>query len=163
MAKIDVFNHIVTPRYNEARKKIAPPQMRLQEQERIMPALFDLDARFRAMDTADSGYVQILTAANPPVENIGGPAAALELSRIANDEMAELVSRYPDRFIAAAACIPMNDVDAAIGELDRVVGQLGFRGVQVYTDCRGVPLDDPRFGALFDHVAALDIPMLLHP
>src|ERR1044071_1274632 len=116
MMKIDVFNHIVTPRFNEARKRIAPPPMRLQDQERIMPALFDLDARFRAMDTAGDGYVQILTSANPPVENIGGPEPALELSRIANDEMAELVSRYPDRFIGAAACVPMNDIDAAIGE-----------------------------------------------
>ena len=160
---IDVFNHIVTPRYNDARKKIAPPPMRLQDQERVMPALFDLDARFRAMDTAGEGYVQILTVANPPVENIGTPAEALELSRIANDEMAELVSRHPDRFIAAAACIPMNDVDAAILELERASGRLGFRGVQIYTDCRGVPLDDGRFVPLFDRVAALDIPVLLHP
>ena len=106
-----------------------------------MPALFDLDARFRAMDTAGDGYAQILSAANPPVENIGAPADALALSRIANDEMAELVSRHPARFLTAAACIPMNDVDAAVDELDRAVGQLGFRGVQIYTDCRGVPLD----------------------
>ena len=128
-----------------------------------MPALFDLDARFRAMDTAGDGYVQILTAANPPVENIGGPADALVLARLVNDEMAELVARYPNRFIAAAACVPMNDVDAAIAELDRAVGQLGFCGVQIYTDCGGVPLDDPRFAPLFDRVAALDVPVLLHP
>ena len=160
---IDIFNHIITPRYNEARKKLAAPQMRLQDQERVMPALFDLDARFRAMDTAGDGYVQVLTAANPPVENISGPADALVLARLVNDEMAELVARYPDRFIAATACVPMNDVDAAIGELDRAVGQLGFRGVQIYTDCGGVPLDDPRFAPLFDRVAALDVPVLLHP
>ena len=161
--KIDVFNHIITPRYNQARKQIAPPQMRLEDQERIMPALFDLDARFRAMDTAGDGYAQILTTANPPVENIGTPADALVLSRIANDEMAELVATYPDRFPAAAACIPMNDAGAAIDELDRAIGQLGLRGVQIYTDCRGVPLDDPRFAPLFDRVAALDVPVLLHP
>ena len=160
---IDVFNHIVTPRYNAARKTIAPPQLRLEDQERVMPALFDLDARFRAMDTAGEGYTQILTAANPPVENVGGPVDALELSRIVNDEMAELVARYPDRFVGAAACVPMNDIDGALRELERAVAQLGLRGVQIYTDCRGVPLDDPRFAALFDRVAALDIPVLLHP
>jgi aminocarboxymuconate-semialdehyde decarboxylase len=160
---IDVFNHIITPRYNDARTKVAAPQLRLQDQERVMPALFDLDARFRAMDTAGDGYVQILTAANPPVESLGGPADALVLARLVNDEMAELVARFPDRFIAAAACVPMNDVDAAIGELDRAVGQLGLCGVQIYTDCGGVPLDDPRFAPLFDRVAALDVPVLLHP
>ena len=161
--KIDVFNHIITPRYRQARLKAAPPQMRLQDQEHVMPALFDLDARFRAMDTAGDGYVQILNTANPPVENVAGPAEALELSRIANDDMAELVSRFPDRFVGAAACIPMLDVDAALGELDRAIGQLGFRGVQIYTDIQGRPLDDPRFAPIFDRVAALDIPVLLHP
>ena len=161
--KIDVFNHIVTPRYHQARLKLAAPGMRLQDQARMLPALFDLDARFRAMDTGGDGYVQIINTANPPVENIAGPAGALELATIANDEMAELVSRYPQRFIGAAACIPMHDTDAAIGELDRAIGQLGFRGVQIYTDVEGRPLDDPRFAPIFDRVAALDIPVLLHP
>jgi len=157
---IDVFNHIVTPRYREARLKIAP---RLQEQERVMPTLFDLDARFRAMDRGGDGYVQIINTANPPVETIAGPVAALELSRIANDEMAELVARHPSRFIGAAACLPMHDVDRALGELDRTVGQLGHRAVQIYTDVDGRPLDDPQFAPFFDRVAALDIPILLHP
>jgi len=161
--KIDVFNHIVTPRYREARLRIAPPHMRLQDQERVMPALFDLDARFRAMDTAGEGYVQILTTANPPVEACASPADALELSRIANDEMAELVARYPARFFGAAACLPMNDVDAAIRELVRAIEQLGLRGVQLYTDIQGTPLDDPRFRPFFDKVAELDVPVLLHP
>jgi aminocarboxymuconate-semialdehyde decarboxylase len=161
--KIDVFNHIVTPRYREARLKVASPKMRLQDQERVMPALFDLDARFSAMDSAGDGYVQIINTANPPVELIAGPADALELSRIANDEMAELVARYPDRFIGAAACVPMNDIDAAISELDRAIEQLGFRSVQIYTDIQGRPLDDPGIAPIFDRAAALDIPVLLHP
>lgn len=161
--KIDVFNHIVTPRYRNARLAIAPPQMRLQDQERVMPTLFDLDARFRVMDTAGEGYMQVLTMANPPVETFANPGDALELSRIANDEMAELVSRHPHRFFGAVACIPMNDVDTAIRELDRAVEQLGFKGVQFYTDVQGVPLDDPRFRPLFDTVAELDVPILLHP
>jgi predicted TIM-barrel fold metal-dependent hydrolase len=161
--KIDVFNHIVTPRYRDARLAAAPPQMRLGEQERVMPGLFDLDARFRAMDVAGEGYVQIVNTANPPVENIAGPDAALELSRIANDEMAELAARRPSRFIGAAACVPMNDVDRAVRELDRAVGDLGLCAVQIYTDVNGLPLDDPRFAPFFDRVAALDIPILLHP
>ena len=128
-----------------------------------MPALFDLDARFRAMDTAGEGYVQIVNTANPPVEAVAAPAQALELSRIANDEMAELVARHPDRFAGAAACVPMNDIDAALVELNRAIQQLGFVGVQIYTDVKGRPLDDPQFAPLFDRIAELDIPVLLHP
>lgn len=161
--KIDVFNHIVTPRYAERRLQVAPPRMRLQEQARIMPALFDLDARFRAMDIAGEDYRQIINIANPPVENFAGPDEALELSRIANDEMADLVSRMPERFIGAAACIPMNNIDGALTELDRAVRQLRLCAVQIYTDVKGRPLDDPEFAPLFDKAAELDIPILLHP
>ena len=161
--KIDVFNHIVTPRYHQRRLQIAPPQMRLQDQERILPALFDLDARFRAMDTAGEGYVQIINTANPPVESFADPDAALELSRIANDEMAELVSRFPERFVGAAACLPMHNIEGALGELERAVRDLGMCGVQIYTDVQGRPLDDPQFASVFDRVVALDVPILLHP
>ena len=160
---IDVFNHIVTPRYNERRLQLAPPRLRLDEQTRIMPALLDLDARFRAMDIAGEGYSQIINIANPPVENFAGPEDALELSRIANDEMADLVSRLPERFVGAAACIPMNNIDGALGELDRAVRQLGMRGVQIYTDVQGRPLDDAQFAPIFAKAVELDIPILLHP
>lgn len=161
--KIDVFNHLVTPRFHQQRLKVAPPQMRVQEMERVFPALFDLDARFRAMDTAGKGYVQIINTANPPVEAMASPADARDLSRIANDEMAELVSRHSDRFIGAAACIPMNDIQGALDELDRAVGELGFVAVQLYTEVQGRPLDDPEFAPVLDRIATLDIPLLLHP
>jgi aminocarboxymuconate-semialdehyde decarboxylase len=161
--KIDVFNHIITPKYHQRRMKVAPPGMRLQEAERILPTLFDLDARLRVMDTAGDGYVQILSTANPPVENMAGPEDALELSRIANDEMAELVSRFPSRFLGAAACLPMNNPQGTLDELDRAVRQLGLCAVQIYTDVQGRPLDDPAFSPVFDKVVELDIPILLHP
>jgi aminocarboxymuconate-semialdehyde decarboxylase len=161
--KIDVFNHIVTPRYRARRLELAPAHLRVQDQERAMPTLVDLDARLRVMDTGGPGYVQIINTANPPVEAIAGPQAALELSRIANDEMAELVARHPDRFLAAAACIPMHDVDAAVNELERAVRTLGHRAVQIYTDVQGRPLDAPEFGPVFDKAVELDVPVLLHP
>ena len=47
--------------------------------------------------------------------------------------MAELVSKCPDRFIAAVACLPMNDIDAALAEAERAVKELNFKGVQIYS------------------------------
>src|SRR5581483_2473214 len=130
---------------NERRLAVAPAHLRLADQQRVMPTLFDLDARLRAMDLGGPDYVQIINTANPPVESIAAPEAALELSRIAHDEMAGLVARMPDRFVGAAACIPMNDVDRAVAELERAVRQLGHRAVQIYTDVQGTPLDAPAF------------------
>ena len=58
------------------------------------PALTDLDARWRTMDPFGD-YRQVLTLAVPPLEELGGPAAAADLARAANDELAELVGALP--------------------------------------------------------------------
>jgi aminocarboxymuconate-semialdehyde decarboxylase len=77
--------------------------------------------------------------------------------------MAELVAKHPDRFATACACLPMSDVDAALAETDRAIRDLGFRGIEIFTDINGVPLDDPRFLPLFEKMAGYDLPILLHP
>ena len=59
------------------------------------------------------GLQQVLTVGAPPVEYVVSPDDAVSMSKTANDEMAELVNKYPDRFAAAVACLPMNDMDAA--------------------------------------------------
>src|SRR5699024_10591409 len=43
------------------------------------------------------------------------------------------------------------------------VNQLGLRGVQIYTQVQGKPLDDPQFTPLFDRIAELGVPIQLHP
>jgi uncharacterized protein len=57
----------------------------------------------------------------------------------------------------------MNDVDAAAGELDRAMSQLGALGAQLHTNVRGVPLDEPRFGAVFEAVTRHDGVLWVHP
>jgi predicted TIM-barrel fold metal-dependent hydrolase len=106
---------------------------------------------------------QILTIAGPNVESITSPRDAVECARIANDEMAELVAKYPDRFVTACACLPMSDVDATLAEIDRAIGELGFRGVEIFTDINGKPLDAPEFLPIFEKMQAYDLPILLHP
>ena len=162
--KIDVFNHIVTPKFNQRRLETAPPALSeiIAARLKIIPALGDLEARFKIMDMFED-YVQILTLANPPVEVLGGPEDALELARIGNDELAELVDKYPDRFVAAAASIPMNNIDGALNEMDRAINELGLKGVQIYSPLKGLPLDHPDFLPVFEKMAQYDLPILLHP
>ena len=66
------------------------------------PVIRDLDARFRMMDR-HGDYAQILVLAVPPLEEVDPPQAAAELARRANEEMADLVRRFPDRFAGFAA------------------------------------------------------------
>ena len=162
--KIDVFNHFVTPKFHEKRLKTAPPALGevLAARLKIIPALGDLEARFKIMDMFED-YVQILTLANPPLEVLGGPEEALELARIGNDEMAELVAKYPDRFVAAVAALPMNNIDGALKEMERAINELGLKGVQLFTPVKGRSLDQPEFLPIFEKMAEYDLPILLHP
>ena len=44
-----------------------------------------------------------------------------------DDGLAELVSKHPDRFIAFAASLPMNNVDASLDEMTRAIDRLGAK------------------------------------
>src|SRR5262245_15439160 len=124
---IDVFAHILTPRYLRERNARAGAKFGTQYAKywQANPGLTDLETRFRVMDRYPD-VIQILTEAGPNIESITAPADAVECARIANDEMAELVAKYPTRFATACACLPMSDVDAAMAEMHRAIEQLGF-------------------------------------
>jgi aminocarboxymuconate-semialdehyde decarboxylase len=161
--KIDVFPHIVPQKYAEAASKVHSTNPRMRDYPNMMPpALLNLDKRFKIMDMFED-MAQVLTLCEPPIEQITDSEVAVDLAKIANDEMAELVAKYPDRFVAAVAALPMNDVDAALKEVDRAIGQLGLKGVQVYSNVNGKPLDSPEFLPLYEKMAQYDLPIWIHP
>jgi predicted TIM-barrel fold metal-dependent hydrolase len=160
--KIDVFTHVVPEKYKDTLYEILPPGFPIRKIIDSIPTLSDLEHRFRIMDKFED-LRQVITLGLPPVEEIADPEKAAELARIANDEMAELVSRYPDRFVAAAACLPMNNMDAALEEVDRAINDLNFRGVQIGTPINDKPLDSPEFMPLYEKMAQHDLPIWIHP
>ena len=161
--RIDAFPHIMPRKYFDRMTSLASgPASYMQKRTRAVPCLYDLDVRFRIMDSFD-GYVQVLTLSSPPIEAFGPPDITRDLARLANDEMAELVQRYPDRFLGFAASLAMNDPDAAVREADRAINDLGALGVQIFTNANDLPLDDPRFEPLFARMAELDRAIWVHP
>ena len=160
--KIDAFPHILPRKYFDRMLQVAPPGMALQKRMSGIPVLVDLDLRLRMMDRHE-GYVQVLTLASPPLEVVGGPGVSPDLARLANDEMATIVARHPDRFPGFVASLPMNNPDAAVAELDRAIDQLGATGVQVFTNVSGRPLDRPEHLMIFDRMAERRLPIWMHP
>jgi predicted TIM-barrel fold metal-dependent hydrolase len=161
--RIDAFPHILPRRYFDRMIAAASgPASHMQKRTAGIPVLYDLDERFRVMEKFP-GYVQVLTLASPPVEAVGPPELTRDLARLANDEMAELVRRYPDRFLGFAASLPMNDPDASLREADRAIADLGALGVQIFTNVNGLPLDDARFEPLFARMGELDRAIWVHP
>ncbi len=162
--KIDAFAHIFPTKYKAAVIKKVPSQIfkPFDAVHSAFPALADLDGRFADMDRHD-GYVQVLTHTVPFMEAITKPKDTVELVKLGNDELAELVAKYPDRFPAAIANLPMNDMDAALIELDRAIKELHFKGIQICTDINGKPLDLPEFMPIFEKMEKYDLPVYLHP
>jgi len=160
--KIDIFPHIFPKPFYERMLQQSGRADYMQKRTRDIPVLTDLELRFRIMDRYPD-YVQVLTLASPPLEAFGDPKTSPELARFANDGMAELVAKYPDRFPAFVASLPMNNIDATMEEVDRAITKLGARGVQIFSNVNGRPLDEPVFRPLFARMAHHDLPLWLHP
>ena len=158
--KIDVFSHILPRRYYDMIMKLDPRGRDMTSQIRGVSALVDLDGRFRAMDQFHD-YTQIISLVTPPIESYG--SLANDMARLANDGMAELVRRFPERFPGFVASLPMNEPDGLLVEARRAVKELGAVGVQVFSNVSGFALDGPETMALFDMMAELDRPIWLHP
>ena len=86
------------------------------------------------------------------------------LARRINDRIAEIVGQWPDRF-AGLGTLPLQNAELAVGELERCVKRLGFRGIEIGTNVDGVDLADPRLGLdrLFAKAQELDILIFMHP
>lgn len=120
----------------------------------------DVDARLRLNDHLGI-ELQILSP-NPITyfHHIEADIAA-GFCRWHNDEMAALVAAHPDR-LGGFAQLPMQDVDAAVSELRRAVGDLGLLGAYIGTDF-GIDFDDERLDPFWAAAVDLDVPVFIHP
>src|SRR6516165_1935044 len=135
---IDIFNHFMPKAYLDRLGAFVPGHVALTAFPRVR-TLCDIDARLSLLDEFD-GLQQVLSLANPPLELVAPPDKSPELARLANDALAELCRSHADRFPAFIAALPMNNIDAALAEIDRAVNDLGARGVQLFTNVAGKPL-----------------------
>lgn len=160
--KLDIFNHVLPKKYFDKMNKVAPNLGDMDKRMKSIPILVDMDARMRMMDQIGD-YAQVISLAAPPLEALAGPEVSPELAKVANDSMAELVSKHPDHFPAFIASLPMNNPDESVKEIERAVEDLGAKAIQFFTNVNGKPLDLVEFRPLFEKASALDTPILLHP
>jgi gamma-resorcylate decarboxylase len=125
------------------------------------------DRRLRLMD--ENGMEMMLLSLNAPaIQARPDASVAKELSKKANDFLAEEVAKKPDRFQALAA-LPLQDPDMAIEELQRCVKRLGFKGAlvngfsQIGSARSAVYYDLPQYRSFWAVVESLDVPFYLHP
>ncbi len=161
--KIDIFSHMIPKKYQEALlKKAKINTSNLERWVEQNPALSDIDIRLRRIDRYPE-MLEVLVPALAPLEAFVSPVDAIDLAKINNDEIAELVAKHPDKFMAGVALLPLSDIDAALKETERACMGLGLRGILMNPTINGEPLDLPKFRPLFAQMAQYDLPIWIHP
>jgi 2,3-dihydroxybenzoate decarboxylase len=119
-----------------------------------------LDKRLKDMDEAGID-MQVLSYAPERFEGMDTAAIVARIKSI-NDQLAGVTEKYPERF-AAFAYLPLQDPNAAAGELERVVKQLGLKGALIFLGPGEEYLDDGKYWGVFEVAEQLDVPIYLHP
>ena len=88
--------------------------------------------------------------------------AALEASRLINDGIAKMAAAAPER-LRGMGTIPLQDPEAAIAELERIVKTHGFRAIELGTSVENEQLADARFRPVLRRAQELKVFIFAHP
>jgi predicted TIM-barrel fold metal-dependent hydrolase len=128
-----------------------------------------LDTKACLLEMDRSGVEMcIRSLTSPGVQGVPDLKAAIALARDANDHAAAFIKAHPDR-LSAFAAVPLQDPAAAADELERAVGELGFKGALVNGYSNLGPneqvqyLDEAPVREFWARVAKLRVPVYLHP
>src|ERR671922_2103781 len=141
--RVDIHCHYLNP---EAAARVAPlnpaqhemqvkfanaltrETNRKQHQERA-PKLSNIEVRLKDMDRMGID-IQAVSPAPNQTYYWTEPRTGAELARLVNERIAEIVGKWPDRFVGLGT-VPLQDPDLAVAELNHAVGVLGLRGVEI--------------------------------
>jgi aminocarboxymuconate-semialdehyde decarboxylase len=127
----------------------------------LLPEFNAIEAKIAWMDRV--GMDVAVISVGPPIYFYWlKPDAGAEIVRLANDGIAQMVAQHPDR-LRGMAHLPMQDPEAAIAELERVVKEYRFKGVELATSIEGVPLADMKFRKVLKAIEQLGLFVFAHP
>ena len=183
--KIDLHTHILPREWPDLDKKYGYPgfirlehcdecSARMMIGDRVFREITDnvwnAERRIEEMDRTGVS-TQVLSTVPVMFSYWAKPRDALDLCRLLNDHMAEIVRRYPSRFVGLGT-IPLQDIDLAAQELTRCVRELGLRGMEIGShvdandhchgpDCRN--LDHPALDTVWKTAEDLSAAIFVHP
>lgn len=109
-----------------------------------------------------SGVATAILSFTSPGIWFGDIAQTRDLARRCNDFLADLAGRHPGRF-GGFAFLPLPDVDAALSELDRALGELALDGVALLTSVDGRHVGHPDFEPLYAELDRREAVVFVHP
>ena len=139
----------------------ATREVNARQAETIHEQLVDVDRRLADMDRMG---IDVQAVSPVPLQYYYGlpPELGRTAARLINDEIAAVAAAHPDRFVGLGG-LPMQDSQMAVAELERVVGELGFKGIELCTNVNGEELSNERFRGVFAKAEELGALIFLHP
>lgn len=173
-ATIDIHCHVLTPEAGALMKDAFDPsreptamfanaatrEVNRRQEENIRGQLTSVELRLKDMDKAGIDIQAISPA--PQYYYGADPELAREAARLVNNRIAGIVASHPDRFVGLGT-VPLQVPELAVAELERMVKELGLRGVEIGTNVAGAELSEERFRPFFAKAQELDILIFMHP
>jgi len=175
--RIDIHCHYLNP---EVQAKITPfdpaqydpsrvyanaltREVNVKQMKDRAPKLSTIETRLKDMDRMGID-IQAVSPAPNQCSYWAEPGFGLEISRMVNDRLAEIVGTWPDRFVGLGT-VPLQNADMAVAELERCVKKLGLRGVEINPNVNGMDLTDPKLNLdkFFAKVQELGVVIFMHP
>lgn len=127
----------------------------------VEPNCFDAVERLKDME--HTGVTMQVLSTIPVLFNYWAkPADGLETARFFNDHIADTVAKHPDRFTGIGT-VPLQDVELAIGEMERCVRELGMPGLEIGTNINGENLSSKRLFPFYQRAEELGCALFVHP
>jgi len=173
--KIDIHTHIIPERLPRWSEKFGyggfihlehhkPSCARMMKDDEffreIQSNCWDPNIRIKECIHTDVD-VQVLSTIPVMFSYWAKPKDCLDISRFLNDHIAEVVERYPKKFIGLAT-LPMQSAELAVKELERCKG-LGLAGIQIGTNINDDNLNEPKFFPIYQAAQELDLAVFVHP
>jgi aminocarboxymuconate-semialdehyde decarboxylase len=175
--RVDIHCHYLNPEVQAKIAPLAPAQydpsrvyanaltreVNVKQMKDREPKLSTVEVRLKDMDRMGID-IQAVSPAPNQCSYWAEPGLGLEISRMVNDRLAEIVATWPGRFVALGT-VPLQNVDMAVAELERCVKELGLHGVEINPNVNGMDLTDPRLKLekFFAKVQELGVVIFMHP
>lgn len=171
---IDIHCHVINPAVDEMVKHVFSPdrepamkfasplsrETNRRQNENIWACLTTVEQRLRDMDKMG---VDVQAISSSPAQFMYwlDPELGARTARAVNENLASIVARHPDRFVALAN-VPLQSADAATAELEYCIKELGFRGVEIGTNIAGREVSRG-LDKFWGKVQELGVMVFMHP
>ncbi len=173
--KIDIHTHILPRTWPDLRERYGYGGfIRLEHTGPGCARMMKDDTFFRAVEAdlwdpprrledceRDAVDVQVLSTVPVMFSYWAKPQDTLDLSRLLNDHLAEVVDKAPKRFVGLGT-LPMQTPEVAARELERCMG-MGLKGVQIGSHIQDWNLDHKALFPFYEAAEALGAAIFIHP